>query len=95
MSARRGAPLGRNPVYPDAERIRLYAAVGATLRAKRKEAGMSVPSLAASIGVSASTLINYENGTTPPTLHALYRATMAFDCTLDDLVPVLVDGAAA
>lgn len=96
MSTRtRGVPLGREPVYPDAEKIRLYASVGAAIREKRKEAGLSVMKCAAEVGVSKSTLENYEHGVTPPTLLALYRLTMALDCSLDDLMPVLADGAAA
>lgn len=95
MTTQRGAPLGRDPGYPSAEKIRLYATVGAAIRAKRKEAGLSIRKCAEAIGVSTSTLDNYESGTTPPTLLALHRLTMTLDCSADDLMPVVVDGAAA
>lgn len=81
--------------YPDGNRIRLYASVAAALRARRDEEGFTLRELEAEIGVSHSTLAKIEEGTTACPLHVLVALADIYDCTLDDLVPVIADEAAA
>jgi transcriptional regulator with XRE-family HTH domain len=81
--------------YSDGNKIRLYTAIGETIRKRREEAGASRTKLAARIGVSDAMLDRIEEGITPCPIHVLVRLADAFDCSLDSLVPVLTDEAAA
>ena len=76
-----------------ADRIRLYARVGEQLRAMRERHGRGMNEVAEALGVSRSTLQKIEQGVTPCPLHLLVAFAEAFDCTLDELVPVDVEAA--
>lgn len=81
--------------YPDGNRIRLYACVAEVLKKRREEEGFTLRDLEEEIGVSHSTLAKIEEGTTACPLHVLVALAYVYDCTLDDLVPVIPDEAAA
>lgn len=76
------------PRHPEADRVRLHATVGRTIRLKRAAAGISLRMLAPLVGVSTNYLDKIEEGQSPCPLHVLVRLADVFDCTLDDLVPV-------
>lgn len=79
----------------DGNRIRLYAAVAETVRAKRLAGKLTQERLAAMIGVSKGQFAKIEEGLTSCPLHVVVALADAFDCTIDELVPVLTDEAAA
>jgi transcriptional regulator with XRE-family HTH domain len=79
----------------DGNRIRLYSAVAESIRAKRLAGKLTQEKLASIIGVSKGQLAKIEEGGTSCPLHVVVALADAFDCTLDDLVPVLTDEAAA
>lgn len=76
-------------MYPNGDKIRFHAAVGQRLREKREAAGMSQRELADTLGISKSHLQKIEEGVQTPTVYLLAKAADEWDCTLDDLVPVL------
>lgn len=76
--------------YSDGRRVALYAAIGNAIRKHREEAGLTVREVAVTIGVHPSTLSGYEGGYSIP-LHSIVSLADVFDCTLDDLVPVLAE----
>ncbi len=76
--------------FPDGKKIRLYAAVGARIACYREEAGLSQAQLGERIGVSKAQLGKIEDGQGCP-LHVLVALADAYDVTLDDLVPVLIE----
>lgn len=78
-----------NMKHPEAEKIRLYAEIGRLLRERRIAAGLTQAKLGAKLGISGNTLSKIEDGVQPVSVHALYRAAMVFDVSLDELVPVL------
>jgi transcriptional regulator with XRE-family HTH domain len=80
--------------HPDAKKIRFAQLVGSTLRAKRQEAGISVRVAAAHTGQSPGTLTKVEDGQQTCTLFALAALAELYDCSLDELCPVMVDEAA-
>ena len=77
--------------HPDAWKVRLYALVGQRMRERREAAGISVRALADELGVSSGSIAKFEAGETPITLAVLYKATEVFDCTADDLMPVMTE----
>jgi transcriptional regulator with XRE-family HTH domain len=79
--------------HPDGDRLRLYRSVAREIQSHREAAGLSVPVVAKRIGVSTTQLSKIEEGIACP-LHVLVALADVFDCTLDDLVPVLVEARA-
>lgn len=79
----------------DGNRIRLYAAIGEAVRAKRVGGKFTLEALSRATGLGKSQLSKVEEGVTSCPAHVLVAIANAFDCTLDDLVPVLADEAAA
>lgn len=75
--------------YPSIAKVRLNEAVGAAVRSRRKEHGMTTHAFAEALGVGQGHLTKLESGAQMFTIWQLYVATMVFDCTLDELVPVL------
>ncbi|MER0478245.1 XRE family transcriptional regulator [Streptomyces sp. Edi2] len=61
-------------------------AVGPRLRALRRNRGITLADLAATTGVSESTLSRLENGQRRPSLELLLPLARTFDVPLDDLV---------
>lgn len=74
--------------YPDGKKIALYAAIGKRVHERRKSSGLSLRALAERIGATDSSIDKLEKGETP-SLWLLTRLAEEFDCSLDDLVPVL------
>jgi transcriptional regulator with XRE-family HTH domain len=64
----------------------VLAAVGPRLRALRRARGVTLDTLAAETGLTASTLSRLENGRLRPTLEQLLPLARAHDVPLDDLV---------
>lgn len=79
--------------HPEAHKTRLYAAVGRELTSHREAAGLSIEALAKRTGISRSQLFKVEDGAPCP-LHMLVALADVYDCTIDELVPVLVDARA-
>jgi transcriptional regulator with XRE-family HTH domain len=77
--------------HPEAWKTRLYFLSGQRLRERREGAGMSVRELAEQICVTRTSIEKFESGETPITFAALYKATEVFDCTADDLMPVMTE----
>jgi transcriptional regulator with XRE-family HTH domain len=61
-------------------------AVGPRLRALRRDRGITLADVAATTGVSESTLSRLENGQRRPTLELLLPLSRIYDVPLDDLV---------
>jgi transcriptional regulator with XRE-family HTH domain len=80
---------GRIVSRVDGNRIRLYAAIGETVRAKRVGGKFTLEALSRATKISKSQLAKVEEGLTSCPAHVLVALADAFDCTLDDLVPVL------
>lgn len=59
---------------------------GANLRAARARADMSQEQLAAKSGLSASSIIGYENGSMVPGVDKAYAIALALGCTPNDLM---------
>ena len=68
----------------------LLATVGPRLRALRQERGATLADLAASTGISVSTLSRLESGARRPTLEHLLPLARAHGVALDDLVDAAV-----
>ena len=68
----------------------LLATVGPRLRALRQERGATMADLAASTGISVSTLSRLESGARRPTLEHLLPLARAHGVALDDLVDAAV-----
>ncbi len=66
-------------------------AVGRAVRTLREAAGMSQATLGAAAGMSHTALVNIECGATALPLFWASSITEVLDCTLDDLVPVMLD----
>jgi transcriptional regulator with XRE-family HTH domain len=81
--------------YPDGKKIRLYTRIGECVREMRRAHGVSVARLASTIDVSVSTLQKIETASLPPPVWVLAAIADVFDCTLDELVPVIADDEAA
>ena len=79
----------------DGDRIRLYAAIGEAVRAKRVGGKFTLEALSRATKISRSQLAKVEEGVTSCPAHVLVAIADAFDCTIDELVPVLTDEAAA
>ncbi len=77
--------------HPNAQKTRLYTAVGRKLQRVREDAGLTLRALEALTEITASQLGSIENGSACP-LHVIVKLADAYDLTLDDLVPVLTDG---
>lgn len=82
------APGRVAPRYGDGKKIALYAAIGNACRARRESAGVGLRALADRIGVSHGTMGKLEDGTTVP-VALLVALAEEWDCTLDELVPVV------
>lgn len=67
---------------------------GANLRAARARADMSQEQLANRAGLSASSIIGYENGTMVPGVDKAYAIAQALGCTPNDLMGWNTDEAA-
>lgn len=80
--------------HPDGKRIRLYGAVARCLQGKREAAGLTLQALAERTGVTKAMLSKIEDGQACP-LHVLVTLADVYDCSLDELVPVLTDVRAA
>lgn len=52
---------------------------------KREDAGISLIELERKTGISKSTLNNYENGKTSPTLYAMEIIASALNCRITEL----------
>lgn len=72
---------------------KLAVFVGARIRARREELGLSLADVAAKLGIGRQNIHRYEAGTRLPTLEALYPLAVALDCSFLDLVPSQADGA--
>lgn len=81
--------------YPDGNRIRLYAAIGAQLKRRREELGLTMRAMAETIGTTHGAVSNFEDGALAQPIHILVAYAEAFDCSLDAIVPVLIDQRAA
>lgn len=77
--------------HPEMVKTRLYAAVANEVRTRRESAQMTQADLAKALGTSHATINKLESGDQAPALHVLVSLADHFDCTLDDLVPVLTD----
>lgn len=56
------------------------------LKQKREERGLTQVSLAQAIGVSQSTVVNWEHGEAFPRKEAFDKLCKFFDCKIDDLM---------
>ncbi|MFI6504104.1 helix-turn-helix domain-containing protein [Nonomuraea typhae] len=70
----------------DSETEDVLGAVGPRLRALRRDRGITLAALAATTGVSESTLSRLESGQRRATLELLLPLARAYDVPLDDLV---------
>lgn len=64
----------------------IYAQVGATIRAKRGEIGMTQAFLASKAGLGRTSITNIENGTQAIMLHQLVSLARALRADLADLI---------
>lgn len=71
--------------------MRLYRAVGKQISLRRAEWEYSRAALEALAGMRSGSLAHIEAGDTACPLHTLAQLAEVFDCTLDDLVPVLTE----
>lgn len=67
----------------------------AKLREARKRMGMTQAALAAELGVSSRTIINYEKGKVPPSRQTLERLASILNVSVDDLLYEKADAAPA
>lgn len=65
------------------ETIRL---IGLRIKRRRIKAGLTQKELAKKSGVSETTIVNLEKGTTKPTQYSLYKLSRVFGITIDQLV---------
>jgi transcriptional regulator with XRE-family HTH domain len=65
--------------------------VGSCVRTFRLSAGLTLSRLARESGVSEALLQKVETGATPCPLFVARNIAEIVDCTLDDLVPVMID----
>ena len=75
--------LPNNKVLTDDQLINIFYI---TLYTKMETYGITQEELAEELGVSQKTISNYRNGTTIPNLLILYRMSVIFNCTIDDLI---------
>ncbi|WP_338699230.1 helix-turn-helix transcriptional regulator [Streptomyces sp. Q6] len=61
-------------------------AVGARIRARRREAGMTQEMVALNSGVDRPSIVNIEAGKQSPSVDTLIRIAAALGCDLSDLV---------
>ena len=73
---------------PDGPDASLNRAIGASVRARREAAGLSMRSLATRAGVSQPFLSQLEHGTSAASISTLYRVAAALGVTPGDLLPV-------
>ena len=57
-----------------------------SIKAARINAELSTTDAAKQLGISSSTLYNYESGQTAPPLRVLMKMLDAYSCELDDLI---------
>lgn len=79
----------RDPEVTNGWRRNLYTKVGEAVQRMRRAHDLSVPHLAARLGCAPSTLNRIEAGDLACPLHHLVAMAEVFDCTLDDLVPIV------
>jgi transcriptional regulator with XRE-family HTH domain len=72
---------------------KLAVFVGARIRARREELGLSLADVAAKLGIGRQNIHRYEAGARLPTLEALYPLAAALDCSMTDLIPSQANGA--
>jgi transcriptional regulator with XRE-family HTH domain len=98
-SATRSSPAGSGPVESGAakpgavngaaslseQQRNAVNNVGARLRRRREEAGLSLRAFARTLGVSASFLSQLENGKSRPSVATLYLICNALDLSIDEL----------
>ena len=73
--------------YPDGKRVFFDARVGERMKEKRKECGLTMVEAEREVGVSKSSIEKAENGQ-GCSIYLLARMAHAYDCTLDELVPI-------
>lgn len=73
----------------DGNRIRLYASIAETVRAKRVGGKITQEALAKAAGMSKGQYAKLEEGITSCPVHVLVAIAEVLDCSLDELVPVL------
>jgi transcriptional regulator with XRE-family HTH domain len=56
------------------------------LKEFRQKAGISQQELAYIVGLKASAVSNYEQGTREPNIETLAKIAIALDCSVDDLI---------
>lgn len=66
-------------------------AVGRSVRVLREAAGLSRKSLGDAAKLTTTTLAAIESGAMACPLYAAASIAEAIDCTLDDIVPVMID----
>ncbi|WP_280219472.1 helix-turn-helix domain-containing protein [Nocardia neocaledoniensis] len=76
----------------DIETAEILAAIGPRLRALRRERGLSLTAVAASAGLSVSTLSRVETGCRQPTLDLLIPLARVYKVSLDRLVEAPATG---
>ena len=64
----------------------MTSTLSANLKSKRQALHLSRKSVAESIGISASTLADYENGHATPSIKALVKLSTLYDCSTDYLL---------
>lgn len=72
----------------------LYRSIGARIRELREESGLGLLATASQIGVGRDQYARFERGGVVP-VWVLVKLADAFDCTLDDFVPLDADSEAA
>ena len=75
----------------DRARLRFYEAVGEQLRTRREATGKTRAATALLVGLTTTHLERIEAGLSDCPLHIVARLAEEWDCTIDDLAPVLVD----
>lgn len=71
---------------PNAEKIRFHAALGRKIREHRDRVGLTQRKVAELLGLTASALDKYEDGTTAAPSYVVWRIAHILDCTTDDLM---------
>jgi transcriptional regulator with XRE-family HTH domain len=75
-----------NPNHRGAHKQAFHWAMGEAIRRKRTELGIMQYKAAEAIGISASSLDNYEEGTTPAPSFVVWQLAHLFDCSTDELM---------
>jgi transcriptional regulator with XRE-family HTH domain len=68
----------------------LYTRIGSQIRKYRTDSKLSQLDLSRAVGIGKTTVQRIEDGA-PCSVAVLHRLAEVFDCTLDDLVPVVVE----